>query len=186
MDLSDYNRKMPGVVDGVLYGQYNRLDEINERILSRDQPDQALAPNFDPRPAMTKYSIFPMLDARMPATVPIQPKYNYSAKNNFAPPLMKVGPINGYFNNIDTEMQLRNQFFALQKGADQSSYIPSTSSDLYKVYVPSAPSDQPFPGLFATPTFDTSQHRNISAAPTVGRDTFNNNTRTQLRNTSTI
>ena len=50
--------KLYGVPDGLLIGQQSRVDEINERIGSRQFSDQPLAPNFDPRPVMTKYMIF--------------------------------------------------------------------------------------------------------------------------------
>lgn len=184
MNLSEYNNKIPevaGLSNGVLYGQFARTDELNSRQFARSKPDNPLPPNFDPRPVISKYSVFPMLDARMPATVPIQPNYNYSLQTNFTPPLMSVGPVSGFINNIDTENTLRNQYFALQKGADQSSYVPSTNSDLYKVYVPSSPSEQPFPGLFTKPHLDQSVHPNMQGNSKIGKDTFNNYTRVQLR-----
>ena len=184
MNLSEYNNKIPevaGLSHGVLYGQFDRTDELNARQFERTRPDQPLPPNFDPRPVLTKYSIFPMLDARMPATVPIQPNYDYSLYNNFTPPVMSVGPVSGYINKVDTENTLRNQYFALQKGADQSSYVPSANSDLYNVYVPSSPSVQPFPGLFTKPQLDQTVHPNMQGNPNIGRDIFNNYTRVQLR-----
>lgn len=184
MDLSEPNTKIYGLVDGIIYGQYDRLDEINSRIFDRSVPDGHLAPNFDPRPVGTKYNVFPMLDKRMPAKVPIQADYDYSLEKSFTPPVSKKGPASGYFNNIDLENRLRNQFFALQKGADQSVYIPSKESDLYKVYVPSRPSEQPYPGLFQQYTLDQGVNPNIQAMPHLGRDFFNNNTRVQLRNTT--
>ena len=81
MNLSEYNKKMPepmGLSSCVFYGQNERIDELNTRILARNKPDAPLPPNFDPRPTLTKYSVFPILDARMPATVPILNNYNYS------------------------------------------------------------------------------------------------------------
>ena len=119
----------------------------------------------------------------MPATVPILNNYNYSLQTNFTPPLMSQGPVSGIINNIHIENQLRNQYFSLQKGIDQSVYVPSKESDLYKVMVPYRPSVQPYPGLFAKPSFDTAVHQNLQTAPNIGRELFNNYTRVQLRNT---
>jgi len=185
MELSDPN-KIYGVVDGIIYGQYDRLDEINSRIFERSVPDPYLPPNFNPRPVPTKYTVFPILDKRMPAKVPIHPSYDYSLETSFTPPVSKKGPVSGYFNNVDLENHLRNQYFALQKGADQSVYIPNKESDLYKVYVPSRPSTQPHPNLFQQYALDQDLHANIQAVPNLGREVFNNNTRVQLRNTTTM
>ena len=48
MNLQEYNQPMYGVQEGILYGQNERVDELNERIMSRNTPDMTLAPNFDP------------------------------------------------------------------------------------------------------------------------------------------
>jgi hypothetical protein len=183
MNYSD-NTRISGLVDGVAYGQFDRTDEINSRIFERSVPDLDLAPNFGPRPVPTKYSVFPILDSRMPTIAPIEPNFDYSLHNTFTPPVSKKGPVAGYFNNIDVETELRSQFFALQKGADQSIYVPRPDSDLYKVYITSKPSNQPFPGLFIDPKLDQTLNENIQSRPDIGRDMFNNNTRTQLRNTT--
>ena len=184
MDLNEQNNSIPNLPQYLYYGQFDRVDELNSRILERDVPDKALAPNFSPRPSTTKYSLFPMLDSRMATNVPIEPNYNYSGATNFTPPLMKRGPVSGFINHVHTESELRNQGVSLQKGADQGVYVPSSDSDLYKVYVPPKPSVQPHPELFHREQFDQSAHPNVSSAPHVGMDRFNNNTRTQLRNPS--
>ena len=181
MDLNDENNTIPHLPNYLSYGQNERVDELNARILERDVPDKTLAPNFSPRPVTTKYALFPMLDSRMPSTTPIEHNYNYSITTNFTPPLMKKGPVSGFINHVQTESDLRNQGAALQKGADQGVYVPSSDSDLYKVYVPSKPSVQPHPELFRREQFDQSVHPNVSTAPHVGMDRFHNNTRTQLR-----
>ena len=145
MDLNDENNTIPHLPNYLSYGQNERVDELNARILERDVPDKTLAPNFSPRPVTTKYALFPMLDSRMPSTTPIEHNYNYSITTNFTPPLMKKGPVSGFINHVQIESDLRNQGAALQKGADQGVYVPSSDSDLYKVYVPSKPSVQPHP-----------------------------------------
>jgi hypothetical protein len=184
MNYTDSTKLMHGVVEGVSYGQNCRVDELNDRILDRNHPDHALPPNINNRPVQTKYALFPMLDKRMPTMVPIESNYDYSLETNFTPPIVANGPVSGYINNVNTESTLRNQFFALQKGADQSVYVPSSNSDLYKVTVVSRPEEQPYPLLFKNGiVLDRSLHPNLKNNPNVGKDLFHNNTRTQLRNT---
>jgi len=175
---------MVGVVEGVFYGQNCRVDELNDRIFDRFHPDHTLPPNFETRPVSTKYSLFPMMDKRMPAKVPIESNYDYSLETNFTPPVMASGPVNGFVNNVNVESSLRNQFFALQKGADLGEYIPSKESDLYKVTVVSRPEEQPYPLLFEQGLHidRTTVHPNVLACPNIGKDNFHNYTRTQLRN----
>jgi len=175
------NTRTNGLPEYLYRGQFARTDELNYRILDRTKPENPLPPNFSARPVLSKYALFPMLDARMPANVPIKPNYNYSLETNFTPSLMKVGPVSGFINNVNIESELRNQDNALQKGAGQDVYIPSSQSDLYKVTVPSSPSVQPYPGLFEQYNFNQNPHPNVSEMPHVGGDVFRNNTRTQLR-----
>jgi len=187
----DYDAPLPqwpGLAGGIYYRQFQCMDEINNRILARDRSDEPLPPNFDPRPVLTKYAHFPMIDGRRPATVPIQSNYNYSVEKNFTPPLMSVGPVSGFINNIHIENDLRNQNFAIQKGAGQNVYVPSSNSDLYKVTVSSTSPqvEQPYPGLFEAPTFRCNpDYSNLAKEPAVGKDRFNNYTRTQLRTVNT-
>jgi hypothetical protein len=42
----------------------DRVDELNERLSTRMTPYINKTPNFDPRPASTKYATFPILDSR--------------------------------------------------------------------------------------------------------------------------
>jgi hypothetical protein len=184
MNYADSTKPMAGVVQGVSYGQNCWVEDLNDRIFDRTHSDHPLPPNIDTRPVQTKYSLFPMLDNRMPATVSIESNYDYNPETNFTPPIMTNGPVSGYINNVNVESTLRNQFFALQKGADQNEYVPSKNSELYNVKVVSRPEEQPYPLLFKNSlTMDKSIHPNVKNNPTVGKDLFHNNTRTQLRNT---
>jgi len=183
MNLSEPN-KIQGLLPetpGILYGQFERVDELNDRILGRFYPDMPLQPNLDVRPVPTKYSHFPVID-RIPMTkVPIIEAPYYSIGSNFTPSTSR-GPVDGYFSNVNVESSLRNQYFALQKGAPQNEYIPSSQSDLYKVQManPSRSESQPYPGLF-------NQYRPNSVKtpsnldPKIGADRFFNHTRVQLR-----
>ena len=171
-----------GLSEGISYGQFARVDQLKDRIFSRYVSAAPLEPNFDPRPVPTKYSHFPIIDRRVPATVKIAPRLNYHVELNFNPGTRNA-PVSGYFTNIDTETILRNQSFALNHGSDQSVYVPSSQSDMYNVTIVSRPSEQPYPGLFERPQFQTTVSPNISNSSSIGNDRFNNHTRTQLRGT---
>lgn len=181
MDLDDSSRITNGLPNGVYIGQQDRTDELNHRILERTVPNEALAPNFSPRPVLSRYARFPMLDARMPAETPIKPNYDYSGETNFTPPVQRIAPVSGFINNVHTETILRGQERILEKNDDKTTYIPSSDSDLYKTYVTSTPSVQPYPDLFVTPTFSQELHPNVRNQPNLSNGTFHNFTRTQLR-----
>lgn len=180
MNISESNKIM-GLTDGILYGQNERVDELNTRILARFRPDQPLQPNLDVRAVPTKYSHFPIIDRIVQPRVQLNTPLDYSVETNFLP-TNSNGPVDGYFSNVNTESSLRNQYFAIQKGAPQSAYIPSSNSELYsvKMAAPSQYVDQPYPKLFDRYTVDPfAKQRQVN--PTIGGDRFFNNTRTQLR-----
>jgi hypothetical protein len=181
MELQSSDNKILGVPAGVYYGQNERVDELNSRINTRYFPDSPLEPNFDPRSIPTKYSHFPIINRRKQTHEPVVPYLDYNARINFNPGTQRAPP-SGFLNNIDTETILRNQTFALQRGAEQGIYVPSSNSDLYKVTVPSGSiqDPQPHPDLFYRERFDQSPHPNVQGT-NIGRDRFFNHTRTQLR-----
>jgi len=179
MDLND-NQKIFGLPKHLYQGQQDRTDELNYRLLERDVSDKPLAPNFSPRPVLSRYTRFPMIDAHKPANIPIKSNYNYSLSDNFTPPVMKTGPVNGFINNVQDESILRNQIYPLSKN-DDNEYVPSSNSDLYKVEIPSKMSVQPYPGLFNSSNFSQELHPNVRDQSSIGMNTFHNNTRTQLR-----
>jgi hypothetical protein len=173
------SNRLYGVTEGVYYGQNERVDEINSRINSRQFADSPLEPYFDPRPVTTKYSHFPIINRRSTMNEPAIKYNDYHMNINFNPGTSK-SPFSGFINNIDKETILRNQNFAIQRGAEQGIYVPSSNSDLYKTSIISRPSVQPYPNLFNKFEFEKSHHPNI--VQNIGSDTFFNHTRTQLRN----
>jgi hypothetical protein len=183
MELQSNNNRILGVPEGIYYGQNERVDELNARINTRHFPDSPLEPNFDPRSIPTKQSRFPIVNRRKSFHEPVVPYLDYNQKANFNPGTHRAPP-SGFLNNIDTETILRNQTFALQKGAEQAVYVPSSNSDMYKVIVPngSINEQQPHPELFTRQQFDQSLHPNVQGT-NIGRDRFFNHTRTQLRGT---
>lgn len=168
---------MQGVVDGIYYGQNERLDELNNRIKDRQFADSPLEPNYSPRSIPTKYSLFPIVNRRRPVTETAIPYPEYKSSVNFNPG--SGAPVSGF--SVDAETALRNQGIALQHGANQGVYVPSSNSDLYNVTIVSRPSEQPNPYLFERQVFDQQPHPNV-ADSMIGRDSFFNHTRTQLRN----
>ena len=175
-----------GLIEGVhrevVVGQFERLDEINNRINSRRFSDYPLEPNFSPRPVSTKYSLMPVMakNSNPEPTVPIQPQLEHIIQMNFNP-ATRNGPFKTYARNVDTETVLRNQTMALQKSS-QSVYVPSSTSDLYNVSVVSRPVFQPYSHLFDTPSFTQGVHPNLlNSGSKIGKDQFFNSTRTQLR-----
>jgi hypothetical protein len=170
--------KIYGVPEYLYYGQNERVDELNDRMKERQFPDSPLEPMFAPRSVPTKYSHFPIINRRKPMNEPAVPYLDYNIVN-FNPGSQRAPP-SGILKNIDTETVLRNQTIALQK-SEQAVYVPSSSSDLYKVTVVSKPSEQTHPLLFEQQTFNSQMHPNVSNA-NIGRDQLFNHTRTQLRN----
>ena len=181
MELYNTNDKIHGVPNGVLYGQHERVDGLNNRMASRQFSDNPLEPNFNIRPVSTKYAHFPTLD-RQPIVKEKSQKYeNYSLSKNFNPGSDKA-PVSGYFSNVDLETNMRNQHFALQHGASQGTYVPTSASELYNVRVPfSVGEPQPHPDLFQKQQFANEMHPNLMHT-NIGNDRFFNHTRTQLRN----
>lgn len=179
MDIQN-NSSVYGIPNGIYYGQFERTDELNGRIYDRFFPDQPLQANFDPRPVPTKYALFPIIDRRTVPNEKIAPQSNFNIEQNFNPGNSRA-PVQGFLSNIDIETNLRNQSFALQHGADQGVYVPSSNSDLYKTTVVSKPSVQPHPELFSKPQLVGRAYTNVEETG-IGKDTFFNHTRTQLRN----
>lgn len=173
-----------GIPDGISYGQNERVDELNSRMFDRFYPEQGLKPNLDFRPVPTKYAHFPVIDRRskMDVNTSIASVPDFTTSGFFVPAMGRNGPVSGFINNVNTESELRNQYFALQHGADQAVYVPASTSDLYKISVPTGSNQMsnPHQGLSVRPTFSSAPNPN--ANPNIGKDIFMNNTRTQLRN----
>lgn len=151
--------------------------QTNERIYSRNIPSQLLQPYIDARPVMTKYSYLPIVDPRKPINVPLQQMPTFSVNTVFNPGNTQ-SPWSGFATNINTESELRNQVYALQK-CSQAVYVPSSNSDLYNSNF--QPTNQPNPHelLFQNASFS---NFNPNPAPSVcGVGLFYNNTRCQVK-----
>jgi hypothetical protein len=173
---------LDGVHRGCYYGQQDRVDELNTRIQDRQIPDRPLAPNYDPRPVPTKYSLFPVVDRRVIPKEPLDNKLYLDNNDSNFYVSSKFGPPTNFLKNVNVETALRNQGVALQHGAEQGVYVPSSDSDLYKLRNPSSRpgAAQPFPGLFNRYVPEQNSVKPI-VHTSIGKDLFANHTRTQLR-----
>lgn len=177
MDLRE-SQKIEGAAHGLWDGQHGRVEDLNSRISDRQFPDQPMQANFGFRPVPTKYALFPVIDRRAATTVPIQRAPEYNTTAHFSPATSN-GPVATYLANVDLETVLQNRHVSLQHGADQGVYVPSSKSDLYGFSAVGRvePLDERAM-LFDKHTLST---KVSEIANQVGRDTFHNNTRTQLR-----
>jgi hypothetical protein len=155
-----------------------RSNELNTRISNRNIPGNNLQPYFSPRPVDTKRVVFPILDQHKPSCVKLQQYDTYSTSTTFNPG--SSAPWNGFSRNVNTESQLRNQFFALQN-SDQSVYVPSSKSEIYIPYIPALQPkvEQPYDGLFKVDTFNKFNPNTLN----VGKNVMYNSTRTQRLDT---
>ena len=178
MDIHQFSNGVYGAQQGLILGQDERVDELNERLQSRHFSDQPLQPNFDPRSTPTKYARFPMIERRAVPTVPIESGTPFDIRTNFSPATDR-GPVGAFLANIDTDTVLRGYYNALQKGADQSVYVPKSSSDLYHLpTVVGRQETQTHPALFERQTYSTT---GSEYAAQLGNQPFSNYTRQQLR-----
>jgi hypothetical protein len=151
--------------------------QTNERIYDRNIPSQMLQPYIDVRPVMTKYSYFPIVDPRKSVSVPLQQMPSFDTRNVFNPGNTR-SPWSGFATNINTESDLRNQLYALQK-CSQSVYVPQSNSDLYAYSFQTPTQPTPHSLLFETETFESF---NPNPSPErCGYGMFNNNTRVQVK-----
>ena len=151
--------------------------ETNNRIYDRNIPSQMLQPYLDVRPVMTKYSYFPIVDPRKQINVPLNQMPSYNVHEVFNPGNTR-SPWSGFASNINTESELRNQIYALQK-CSQAIYVPNSSSDLYTYKFQTKTQQNPHELLFRDEGFGSF---NPNPAPGLcGSSIFNNNTRCQIK-----
>lgn len=152
-------------------------NQTNHRIYDRNIPSQMLQPYIDVRPVLTKYSYFPIVDPRRPVKVPLQqmPTFNISQTFN---PGNATAPWSGFATNINTESELRNQIYALQK-CSQAVYVPSSRSDLYQYNFKTPTQQNPHQLLSQSEyflPFDPNPDKSVC-----GTSMFYNNTRCQVK-----
>ena len=152
-------------------------EQTNKRIYDRNIPSQPLQPYLDVRPVMTKYSHFPIVDPRKKNNVTFQQLPTYNVKGVFNPG-NTTSPWSGFASNINTESELRNQIYALQK-CSQAVYVPTSNSDLYNYKFKTTTNVQPHELLFRNEVFN-----NFNPNPDpeiIGVTSFMNPTRVQVK-----
>lgn len=147
-------------------------------------------PNFSARAVGTRYSLFgqrPACSASSeprpaPTAVPSEPTRMLCAQQPTFHPSSHNGPALAFRANVNTETMLRNQYIALQHGAEQGVYVPAETSDLYMSRMAAGTYTDAHASLFAAPQFQ--QPTAAVASQPIGKALFNNHSRTQLRNLS--
>ena len=196
----------------------DRVEELNSRLATRHFPSEHIEPVlWNMRGTQTRYQLFPVgIRSSVPdpitataSAVAGQGKGKgggtgsgqvYSPHSCFAPNV-KNPPDFQYY--VDTETVLRNQCYALQKGADQAVYVPSSNSDLYfetleasgvlgkdrdrsAIVDISSSVPQTFRSGDRSGGSDPQQHHRPwslgGGCMTANQTAFNNNTRIQVRN----
>jgi hypothetical protein len=151
--------------------------DTNQRIYSRNIPSQMLQPYLDVRPAMSKYSYFPIVEPRAKINVPLQQIPTYNVHNVFNPGNTQ-SPWSGFSTNINIESELRNQIYAIQK-CSQATYVPKSNSDLYTYNFKTPSQPNPHQLLFQENSFE---QFNPNPDPNLcGLALFMNSTRCQIK-----
>lgn len=154
-------------------------DENNSRIYNRNLPTFTLEPYLSFIPIATKYNKIENHNKKREYDLNvnnIENRASYNQHMMFNPG--SKAPWKGYSENINDESILRNQLYALQK-CNQSEYVPSSNSDLYKYNLSVTQVKQTHPLLFKNEEFEKfNPNQNTN---TVGNSLFMNYTRNQIR-----
>lgn len=151
--------------------------QTNNRIYDRNIPSHMLQPYLDVRSVSTKYSHLPIVDPRKQINVPLIQQPTYNTKQVFNPGNTQ-SPWSGFATNINTESELRNQVYALQK-CSQAVYVPKSKSDLYDYRFQTKTQPNPHQLLFSEQTFQSFNPNPDNNVCGVGL--FNNSTRSQIK-----
>ena len=172
----------------------DRVNELNARILARNNVSGNLDIQFNPRPQPTKY-VFTQPNIKTLSKINNK-NYNsgYDITKTFNPGTI-MGPWSGYVTKVNDESILRNQIYSLNN-CPHTQYIPSYNSDLYNLNIPNNEinpnnetnpnnvTKQSFPRLFETQAFSRTDNNisNKHSKKNLGNNIFNNDTRQQLKN----
>jgi len=168
---------MNGVVNGVYFCNNKRLDEINERLYSRNLTNAPIKMEYSIRSVPTRYVLMPTVDQHQPSCVPCLQKPIYNTQTMFTPATSL--PFNGFQENVDVETRLHNTIAPLQ-AAPQSKFIPDSRSDLFNnSYLVEQDKQQVMTnqGLFQQEQFAPFDPNTCN----IGHKLFNNFTRYQVR-----
>ena len=168
--------KLYGVINGGYKCNFERVDELNQRINQRMYTTQTLPANYNVRPVSTKYDIMPIVDKQPRSDIMVETNPVFNTEKTFYPGTQN-GPWSGFSSNINTESILRNQVNAIQSNP-YATFIPSSESDLYNNDVVGRKESQNHPLLFE-------EHLEYKHNPNVfnlGNKLFQNCTKTDIKN----
>ena len=158
----------------------DRSNYMNREISKRNIPSNNLQPYLNTKSISTKFIVMPTYNLRKEiTTVDMKREPLFSIENTFNPGTRKAP---NWEQHVNTESELRNQIFALQKG-EQHVYVPDSFSSLYyHTFTNSTSSNlkQPHEQLFKEQSFtqfNPNPHN-------LGYQLFNNSTRHQLKEIS--
>jgi hypothetical protein len=160
----------------------DRVEELNNRLTSRNLPTDMLEPVFDPRPANTKGGLMPVITPHKAPTQDFFTYKTYHPETSFAP-VTRSAPFKGFCERVNEESELRGQVFALQR-SEKSVYVPSSESDMYVVDVPFKPVmnediKHMHKALFNEQSFNSF---NPDPTPPGSNQLFNNDTKQNIKN----
>lgn len=182
MNVENAFTPIHGVHHGLILQQHEHIDELNDRLASRQFSDQPLQPYFDPRPTPTKYAHFPIIERRAPTHVPIVATPVHDPTTNFNPATRKYH-VSTYLANVNNENELRGQTQKLQRGGCDNMFVPSSNSNMYipnwSVFGKGTGENDEHPFLFQTHQYQTTTP-SIVRNGVVGNQMLFNNTRVQL------
>ena len=160
-----------GNVNEIYINKGGRVEELNDRIFTRNIANRPVTSSIDVRATPTRYVKMPIVNMRSVPKVQCPHVLPFNVHKQFFPGNTK-SPWDGY--NVDTETVLRNQQFALQK-SEQNVYVPSSNSDLYAKTVPSQIYTGRYQNMFNKPELEPKNANPES----LGLYFFNNHTREQ-------
>lgn len=172
MDAQYNSFNVPGSHHGVYVGQFDRTEELNERIMGRlnyNDEDIRFRTPIDFRSVPTRCThIFPIIEPRKQSRVPLVDR-----------------DVSSYTKNVNAESELRNQYRAIQHGADGNIYVPSSTSDLYHVSVATSSNTLPneCPHLNRQESYTTTMNKYFND---IGKGLFHNNTKVERRSVEVV
>ena len=172
--MNNHNMNNMNMNNHILVCDTTNLEQLNNRIFNRIIPSKNLENPLDFRPCETRHTIFPTSIKQN-----VQPtNMNYNQLAQFNPG--SKAPYSGYANFVDQESRIKNIFMTNQKWCGQTSFIPSSKSELYneksfkKTNIPEL---QKHSLLFQQETFSPFNPNDCN----IGNQLFNNHTRQQTK-----
>lgn len=169
---------MYGVHKTAYYCNTNRVEELNNRLASRNVPSHELPPQFSSRPKSTKfdnpnYASIAKVGKETTNEFKINNQIDISKVFN---PGTSYGPWVGYATHINFENELRNP--TKSKHSEDEPYVPSSKSDMYENFAVGRSEKNVHSILFQNDSLAPFDPNTIN----IGNKMFGNCTRQQIKN----